>query len=119
MFLRAQSGYAGAIEDVAPKTCVGRSDWNPPATTVAVAESGFRPVGAKTAQYRRWSVHCDAVTGPGNHNSPTPIDQQLRAWLLPVSHILIVEQVPPFNTSCPTCPIPDNTFAVVTNAVVH
>jgi hypothetical protein len=51
------------------------------ATGSNLLESGFKPVGPKTAEYGRWQVTCKDETQ----------NNQVRMWWLPTSKILVVE----------------------------
>jgi hypothetical protein len=50
---------------------------------VQLVESGFAPVGERTAEYRRWDFTC-----PGGAVKA----EEHRVWLLPLSRVAIVEQ---------------------------
>jgi hypothetical protein len=92
------AAYDGSIDDLAPKYC-SQTGQSAPALTpssVRLLESGFAPVGDRTAEYRRWTAICP--NGPEEH----------RAWLLPVSKVVFWE-------ACST----DIIGTIVTNAVIH
>jgi hypothetical protein len=82
VMLRVERNFAGTIDSLKPTTCPREGDPAEPATAVTTVESGFRPVGSKNAEYRRWRVTCPTV---GSHDH--------RAWLLPISKVAIYEQV--------------------------
>jgi hypothetical protein len=76
--LRVEIHYDKDIDSLAPTCC----PHHPPVevTAVRTVESGFRPVGDKTAQFRRFSATCADQT------------IERRAWLLPDSEVAVVEQ---------------------------
>ncbi|MFJ9785364.1 hypothetical protein ACIRSS_37730 [Amycolatopsis sp. NPDC101161] len=51
------------------------------ATGSNLVESGFKPIGPKTAEYGRWEVTCKDETQ----------NNQVRMWWLPTSKILVVQ----------------------------
>lgn len=51
------------------------------ATGSNLVESGFKPIGPKTAEYGRWEVTCKDATQ----------NNQVRMWWLPTSKILVVQ----------------------------
>lgn len=79
--LRVETGFAGAIDALAPTTCLGAPVVAP--ARVELVESGFRPVGDKVAEFRFWRSSCPA--------GDIKVEEH-RAWLLPVSGIAIFEQ---------------------------
>jgi hypothetical protein len=91
------SAYDGSIDELAPRLCA-QNGQSPPIvpSSVRVLESGFAPVGDRTAQYRHWSAICP--NGPEEH----------RAWVLPVSKVAFWE-------ACAS----DVIGTIVTNAVVR
>jgi hypothetical protein len=77
--LRVEIHYAKGVESLVPTCCP--QHWPPVAvTSVRAVESGFRPVGDKTAQFRRFTATCAEQT------------IERRAWLLPDAKVAIVEQ---------------------------
>lgn len=63
-------GFTAAIDSLKPVACEAMATVNLPVpTSVTVVETGFRPVGDRTAEYRNWSVACPAgrwrATGHG------------------------------------------------------
>jgi hypothetical protein len=95
--LNGISGFDGSIDDLAPKACLRNDNsGNPLAPTgVSLAETGFAPMGDRTAQFRRWVATCPSGT------------EEHRAWVLPISRIALYE----------TCH-DDNTVTVAQSAVV-
>ena len=79
--LRVQTGFAGTIDSLKPTTCLGA----PPSTPASVdlADTGFKVVGDRTAEYRFWKSSCP--------NGDVKVEEH-RAWLLPTSQIAIFEQ---------------------------
>jgi hypothetical protein len=85
-------GGVGALGQLEPSLIVDRNagpiDAHPPtdcrtdrATKVELVESGFAPVGDRTAEFRRWHLTCE-----GGQN------EDRRRWLLPQSQVLIDER---------------------------
>jgi hypothetical protein len=70
------SRSAGPIDDHPPQGC---RDGQPGSTTLA--ESGFAPIGDRTAEFRRWEIAC----ADGSVESR-------RRWLLPQSQVDISER---------------------------
>ncbi|HEX7277475.1 MAG TPA: hypothetical protein VF244_08890 [Acidimicrobiales bacterium] len=79
--LRVTTGYTGTIDELRPAKCLGAPSEAP--ARVELLESGFAPVGNLTAEYRRWRFDCP--------NADLKVEEH-GVWLLPVSHIAIVEQ---------------------------
>lgn len=80
--VEALFGYADTIDSLKPAACEAQPGNNlPKPTNVNTVESGFRPVGDRTAEYRNWSVTCPNGTTEGH-----------RAWLLPQSKIALYER---------------------------
>jgi hypothetical protein len=79
--LRVEIHYERDAESLAP-TCCPHQGPPVPVTSVHTVESGVRPVGDATAQFRRFVATC--------------ADQKIerRAWLLPDAKVAIVEQQP-------------------------
>ncbi len=77
--LRVMTNYTGTVDALQPTECLEYPIEKP--TSVELLESGFAPVGSLTAEYRRWRFTC-LIHGVEEH----------RVWLLPASHIAIVEQ---------------------------
>jgi hypothetical protein len=79
--LNAVSGFDGKIDELAPKACLRTDATSRPETPsgVVLVESGFAPIGDRTAEYRRWTATC--TSGVEEH----------RAWVLPVSRIAVYE----------------------------
>jgi hypothetical protein len=77
--LRVMTNYTGTVDALQPTECLEYPIEKP--TSVELLESGFARVGSLTAEYRRWRFTC-LIHGVEEH----------RVWLLPVSHIAIVEQ---------------------------
>ncbi|HUQ63107.1 MAG TPA: DUF6636 domain-containing protein [Acidimicrobiales bacterium] len=77
--LRVMIDYTGTVDALQPTECLEYPIEKP--TSVELLESGFAPVGSLTAEYRRWRFTC-LIHGVEEH----------RVWLLPASHIAIVEQ---------------------------
>jgi len=82
VFLRVMTNYTGTVDALQPTDCLGEP--TTPAST-ELLESGFAAVGGRTAEYRRWRLSCPE----GDLEV-----EDLRVWLLPISHIAIVEQRP-------------------------
>ncbi len=80
--LRVQTGFTGTVDSLVPKTCLGHPSEAP--ERVELVESGFKPVGERTAQFRFWRAACPN----GDGDNP----EEHRAWLLPDSQIAIFEQ---------------------------
>jgi hypothetical protein len=80
--LRVQRNFSGSIDSLRPTGCPREGDPPERALSVDTVETGFRPVGDRSAEYRLWRVTC-ATGGAREH----------RAWLLPTSKIAIYEQV--------------------------
>ena len=79
--LRVQTGFAGTIDSLAPKTCLGFPPTVP--TRVDLVDQGFRPVGDRTAEFRFWKSSCPS--------GDVRVEEH-RAWLLPTSQIAVFEQ---------------------------
>ncbi len=79
--LRVTTGYTGTVDAFRPSECLGAPPEAP--ARVELVESGFAPVGNLTAEYRRWRFDCP--------NGDIKVEEH-GVWLLPVSHIAIVEQ---------------------------
>ncbi len=77
--LRVIRNFTGSIDALKPTICNEAPDESP--SSVQAVESGFRPVGDRTAQFRLWRAMC--ARGSEEH----------RAWVLPDSQIAIYEQV--------------------------
>jgi hypothetical protein len=79
--LRVETGVGDPIDSFQPTACFLQG--RPPEKPVSVeqAQSGFAPVGDRTAEFRLWRVTC-----PGGRV------EEHRAWLLPQSQISIYEQ---------------------------
>ena len=77
--LRVMTAYTGSVDALQPANCLEYPVEAP--TSVELVDSGFAPVGDRNAEFRRWRLTCvnDGVEEHG-------------AWLLPVSHLAIVEQ---------------------------
>jgi hypothetical protein len=95
--LLVRTGFTGSIDTLVPTMCNGFPAERP--SSVEVSESGFRPVGDRTAEFRLWTSTC-----------PTGGLEVHRAWVLPTSRIAIYEQVAEFR--------PEN-VSVVTTAEVR
>jgi hypothetical protein len=95
--LLVRTGFTGSIDTLAPTVCNGFPAERP--SSVSVSESGFRPVGDRSAEFRQWTSTC-----------PTGGLEVHRAWVLPTSGIAIYEQVAEFR--------PEN-VSVVTTAEVR
>ena len=89
--LLVSTSLAGPIDEVMPKRCE-----DGPAASVDLIETGFAPVGARTAEFRLWVAACADGT-----------IEDRRAWLLPDPKILFLEEYH----------VPDN-VEVVTSAHV-
>lgn len=82
--LRIVKEYDGSVDSLRPAECPGDGQVNAaPFAGVEVVDSGFAPVGNRTAQYRRWRLLC-----PGME---TPV-LDYRAWLLPLSRVGILSR---------------------------
>lgn len=80
--LRVQLRHEDTIESLAPKDCYREGGSDPVAVrSIQTVETGFRPIGDKTADYRRFRVTC--ADGEVSEH---------QAWRLPVSKIAIYEQ---------------------------
>jgi hypothetical protein len=79
--LRVEIHYQQDIESLVPTCCPQHA---PPVAvkSVRTIESGFQPVGDRTAQFRRFTATCADLT------------IERRAWLLPDAKVAIVEQQP-------------------------
>jgi hypothetical protein len=75
------TGYTGTVDALQPPFCLGAESLK--AESVELIESGFAPVGSSTAEFRRWRFTCP--------DSDLKVEEH-RVWLLPVSHVAIVEQ---------------------------
>jgi hypothetical protein len=77
--LRVEIHYEQDVDSLVPTCCPQHA---PPVAVTAVRtiESGLRPVGDKTAQFRRFTATCADLT------------IERRAWLLPNAKVAIVEQ---------------------------
>jgi hypothetical protein len=77
--LRLEIHYDKDVDSLVPTCCPQHT---PPVrvTAVRTIDSGFQPVGDKTAQFRRFAATCADQT------------IERRAWLLPDSEVAIVEQ---------------------------
>lgn len=73
------TGFTGSIDTLAPTVCNEFPVERP--SSVTVSESGFRPVGERSAEFRQWTSTC-----------PTRGLEVHRAWVLPTSRIAIYEQ---------------------------
>lgn len=73
------TNYTDSIDALVPTVCNEFPVERP--LSVEVTESGFRPVGDRTAEFRLWTSTC-----------PTRGLEVHRAWLLPASRIAIYEQ---------------------------
>jgi hypothetical protein len=95
--IEALFGFTDSIDSLKPSACEAQTgNDRPTPTAVTVTETGFRPVGDRSAEYRNWSVSCPNGSSEGH-----------RAWLLPQSRIALYER----------CRMDANT-AVVTTAEV-
>lgn len=80
--VEALFGFTDSIDSLKPSACEAQpGDNTPKPTAVTVAETGFRPVGDRTAEYRNWSGSCPNGNTEGH-----------RAWLLPQSRIAFYER---------------------------
>ena len=82
--LRVNLNYTGTVDALQPPTCLGGGTGvGKPPTEIVLLESGFAAVGPATAEYRHWRFTCpdSEITVEGH-----------RVWLLPVTHLSIVEQ---------------------------
>ena len=80
--LEALFGFSDTVDSLKPVACEAQPGINTPLPiSVTVVESGFRPVGDRTADYRNWSVIC-----------PNGPPEEHRAWLLPQSKIALYER---------------------------
>jgi hypothetical protein len=77
--LRIVRDFTASTDSLKPTTCNDAPGEHP--TSVETVESGFRPVGQRTAEFRLWRAVC--AKGPEEH----------RAWVLPVSRLAFYEQV--------------------------
>ncbi len=86
--LNGISGFDGSIDDLKPAACLRTDNTSNPLvpTAVTLVETGFAPVGDRTAQFRRWTATCPA--GMEEH----------RAWVLPISRIALYEMCHDGNT---------------------
>jgi hypothetical protein len=83
--LRIVKQYDGSVDDVRPRECPGDAIAEPaPPAGVELLDSGFAPVGDRTAEYRHWRVRCPAL-------ADTPVIEY-RAWLLPRSRVAILSR---------------------------
>jgi len=73
--------FEDGVDSLAPHECSREGD-EPVSGTAKILEQGLKPVGSKKADYRKWLVTCADGTS-----------RELRAWVLPVSKLAIVEQV--------------------------
>lgn len=78
--LLVRTGFTGSIDTLVPTVCNEFPVERP--SSVQVSESGFRPVGERSAEFRLWTSTC-----------PTRGLEVHRAWVLPISKIAIYEQV--------------------------
>lgn len=78
--LLVRTGFTGSIDTLVPTGCNEFPVERP--SSVDVTESGFRPVGDRSAEFRLWTSNC-----------PTRGLEVHRAWVLPTSRIAIYEQV--------------------------
>jgi len=79
--LRVQTGFTGTIDSLLPKSCLGAPPQAP--ARVDLVDTGFRPVGDRTAEFRFWKSSCP--------DGDVKVEEH-RAWLLPTSQIAIFEQ---------------------------
>ena len=77
--IRVMTDYRGTVDALQPTDCLEHPSEKP--NDVQLVDSGFAPVGSLSAEYRIWRFSC-----PKNRT------EEHRVWLLPVSHIAIVEQ---------------------------
>jgi hypothetical protein len=77
--LLVKTGFTDSIDTLVPTVCNGFPLERP--SSVEVSESGFRPVGDRSAEFRLWTSTC-----------PTRGLEVHRAWVLPTSRIAIYEQ---------------------------
>jgi hypothetical protein len=83
--LRIAKEYDGSVDAVRPNECPGDATAVPaPPAGVELLDSGFAPVGNRTAEYRHWRVRCPALVD-------TPVIEY-RAWLLPRSRVAILSR---------------------------
>lgn len=83
--LRIMKEYDGSVDGVRPTECPGDAIADPaPPAGVELLDSGFAPVGDRTAEYRHWRVRCPAL-------ADTPVIEY-RAWLLPRSRVAILSR---------------------------
>ncbi len=74
--LLVSTSSPGPIDEAMPKRCE-----DGPAASVDLIETGFAPVGARTAEFRLWVAACADGT-----------IEDRRAWLLPDPKILFLEE---------------------------
>lgn len=77
--IRVMTDYTGTVDALQPTDCLEYPPETP--NNVQLVDSGFAPVGSLSAEYRMWRFSC-----------PRNKTEEHRVWLLPVSHIAIVEQ---------------------------
>lgn len=80
--LEALFGFSDTIDSLKPGACEAQPGVNAPTPiSVTLVDSGFRPVGDRTAEYRNWALVC-----------PSGLVEGHRAWLLPQSKIALYER---------------------------
>ncbi len=78
--LRIMMRFSEPIASLEPTRCEGGGARARP-TSVALVESGFRPVGVHQAEFRLWRLTC-----------PDGRTEERRAWVLPSSKVAFYEQ---------------------------